>query len=304
MIKKKILNFNWSFTNKCNLKCLHCIADAGLEHDNELNIDEAKYVIDQLSELGCDCIHFTGGECLTRSDFLEVSQYAKDKGIDMTLVTNATLINSKNINIIKNIFNDVRISLNGANNESHDKIRGNGNFKKVIETIKMLNEIEIPLLFFVTVGNINVSEINDIIELCRNYNAVGLKVDTIVLEGRALNNKDMFDLTDTQVHWLIRQFDHNFNGDLEEDDICNISSESLYLSPDGNVFPCVHLGLNNRNKFLLGNIRTTSIEEMISKFDKDVYPICINKKCIYKFYYKGTNYILGTMNSNNKICLM
>jgi len=299
----QIKNFSWSFTNKCNLRCLHCIIDSGEEKNKELTTQEAKNVINQLYELNCGCIHFTGGECLTKPNFLEIAQYCKDKGLKATLVTNATLVNENNIDIIKNIFNDVRVSLNGSSEESHDKIRGNGNFAKTIKAIKLLNRAHISIIFFITLGNINMNEMTNIIKLCHKYNAIGLKIDSIVLEGRALNHEDIFKLDDDQIQWLVQEFRNNFDGDLTEDDVCNISNESLYLTADGDVYPCVHLALHNRVKYLLGNVRDVSVESMIRKLNKEIYPKCQNKKCVHKFYSKGENYVLGTRNPNNKVCL-
>ena len=299
----EIKTISWSFTNKCNLNCLHCIVDAGKEYHDELSTIESKNVVDQLSQLNCNCIHFTGGECLTKPNFLDVAEYCLKKDINTTLVTNATLLDDTNVDIIKNIFNDVRVSLNGASEKTHDFIRGKGNFNKTLKVIDLLNNAGVPVIFFVTLGSINYSEITDIIKLSRVYKAAGLKIDSVVIEGRALGYQEIFSLDAQQTQSLVDEFNNGLSGILEEDDLCNISSQSLYLSPAGDVYPCVHLSLNKSKRYFLGNVREMTILQMIQKFNREILPDCKNKKCIYKFYSKGSNYILGTKNPNNSRCL-
>jgi len=300
----KIKNFNWAFTNRCNLKCLHCIVSSGKEKKNELSIQEAKDVVDQLYKLNCCCIHFTGGECLSKPGFFEVAQYCKHKGIDVTLVTNGTLIDKNNIGTIKNIFHDIRISLNGVNKGSHDAVRGEGNFEKTISAVRLINNENIPLIFFVTLRKSNFHDINKIIQLCKRYKAVGFKIDYTVLGGRAVNYKDKFYLDDQQIKWLISEFCKNFNGRVQEDDKCNINNESLYLTADGYVYPCVHLALDNKVKYCLGNVRAIPVESMIKELQKSIGSKYKNRKCVHKFYSYGNNYILGTRNLNDASCLI
>ena len=72
---------SWNITRRCNLKCVHCYIDAGLAEPGELNTKEALDVVDQMAEVGVPLILFTGGEPLTRPDFFEIAEYAKDRGI-------------------------------------------------------------------------------------------------------------------------------------------------------------------------------------------------------------------------------
>jgi len=70
----------WNYTKKCNLKCPHCFSDSTFNHksENELNTDEAKRVIDMLSENDVITVNFCGGEPLTREDLFEVMRYAHE----------------------------------------------------------------------------------------------------------------------------------------------------------------------------------------------------------------------------------
>ena len=58
----------WEITDACNLRCIHCEADAGLAARDELDTDEALGLADSLAALGCRHVCLTGGEPLVRPD--------------------------------------------------------------------------------------------------------------------------------------------------------------------------------------------------------------------------------------------
>ncbi|MFR5450012.1 MAG: radical SAM protein [Roseburia hominis] len=55
-------------------------------------------------------------------------------------MTNATLLNEKNVNAIVNAVDNISISLDGANEETVSLIRGANVFKKVLEVIELLHK--------------------------------------------------------------------------------------------------------------------------------------------------------------------
>ena len=71
------LSVVWNYTKKCNLKCSHCFSDSHFNQKskNELTIEEAKCVIDDLAANDVVTVNFCGGEPLTRDDLLDVMSY-------------------------------------------------------------------------------------------------------------------------------------------------------------------------------------------------------------------------------------
>ena len=67
----------WDVTNRCNLKCMHCLNRSGDEryHDfsNELSSSEAIDVCRQIIELNPYSVCLCGGEPLLRTDFFDIS---------------------------------------------------------------------------------------------------------------------------------------------------------------------------------------------------------------------------------------
>src|SRR5581483_4846708 len=66
-------------THRCNLPCTHCYLPDHEDH-GELSFDEICGIFDQLREAGTLFLTLTGGEVLSRSDFLEIVDAAAERG--------------------------------------------------------------------------------------------------------------------------------------------------------------------------------------------------------------------------------
>lgn len=83
----------WELTRRCNLKCAHCRASAGDGGvGNELSLEEAKAVVDDIASFAQPILILTGGEPLLCPCLFELIAYAKAKGLKPVIGTNATLI--------------------------------------------------------------------------------------------------------------------------------------------------------------------------------------------------------------------
>ena len=83
-------------TRRCPLECLHCYNNLPMgdmeAKRRELTKEEHFKMLDELAEMGCFWLLYTGGEIFARKDFLEIYTYAKKKGFLITLFTNGTII--------------------------------------------------------------------------------------------------------------------------------------------------------------------------------------------------------------------
>ncbi len=177
----------WNITKACNLRCIHCYARAtpGPSPD-ELTTDEAKRVIDDLSEFGVPVILFSGGEPLSRKDLIELSAYASEKGIRVVISTNGTLITKDVAKQLKDVgLSYVGVSLDGTK-PIHDRFRGmEGAYDKAIEGIlnSMEEGIKVGLRF--TINRRNYKEIPHMFELMRIYGIPRVCFYHLVYTGRA-----------------------------------------------------------------------------------------------------------------------
>ncbi len=84
---------HWSITGKCNFRCKHCFMSAPDAKFGEISHEQALDVIDQLADCGIYQVELTGGEPLIRSDFMELVDALRAKGIHITnIYTNGALV--------------------------------------------------------------------------------------------------------------------------------------------------------------------------------------------------------------------
>ena len=84
-------------TDKCNLHCKHCIADAVTTKTLIADRDEIYAIADKIIGVKPRLITVTGGEPMVLPFFFELSEYLrKNTNGEMNLMTNGTYINEEN----------------------------------------------------------------------------------------------------------------------------------------------------------------------------------------------------------------
>lgn len=134
------IGVQWEITQKCNLNCAHCIANAQITRKEE-SYNEIKKIADKLFALSPTSLTITGGEPMILKCFWRISEYIRKKySGKLILMTNGTMINSENVSIIADIYDEVSVSIDGVDENSCSVIRGKGVFHKVIGSVKLLKQ--------------------------------------------------------------------------------------------------------------------------------------------------------------------
>ncbi len=157
----------WNSTQRCNLRCIHCYANAENKHyPNELTTTEAKALIEDLGVLGAPVLLFSGGEPILREDLFELATLATGKGIRAVLSTNGTLITATVAQKLKKAgFSYVGVSLDGAE-ETNNKFRGGTNaYQAAMEGIRNCKKAGVKPGLRFTVTKYNVNDLPRIFEL-------------------------------------------------------------------------------------------------------------------------------------------
>lgn len=178
----------WEVTRACELKCVHCRADAQLSADpRELTHEEGINLIDQIYEMDNPMIVFTGGDCMLRKDLYELADYAIKKGMRVSMSPSAT------DNVTKEkmqLFHDVGLSrwgfsLDGPTPEIHDVFRGTpGSFNLTVEKIKYLKELNMPLQINTVISRYNYDSLEQMSKLVAELGAVMWYIFLLVPTGR------------------------------------------------------------------------------------------------------------------------
>ncbi|WGI17384.1 heme b synthase [Methanonatronarchaeum sp. AMET-Sl] len=176
----------WELTRSCNLKCSHCRASSIYSPEpDELTTKQAKKVVDEIAKIGHILI-LTGGEPLIRDDVYKISDYADKKGLRVVLATNGTTLDkNKTQRLIDAGIQRISISIDGSKPKSHDNFRGiEGAYKKAINGIQILKEMNMPFQINTTITQKNVDELPKLIEMSNELGAKAHHIFMLVPTGR------------------------------------------------------------------------------------------------------------------------
>ncbi len=121
-----------SVTDRCNLRCVYCLPEAGVQwqpRENLLTAEEITTIVETATEGGVKRVRLTGGEPLVRPDILEiVERIASIPGIEeVSLTTNAMLLERLARPLANAGLKRVNVSLDTLNATKFKRITRGGN---------------------------------------------------------------------------------------------------------------------------------------------------------------------------------
>ncbi|MDE7065765.1 MAG: 12,18-didecarboxysiroheme deacetylase [Desulfovibrionaceae bacterium] len=176
----------WNMTRRCNLKCVHCYAQALDEHGrDDISTEQAKTMIDDLAAYGAPVMLFSGGEPLVRQDLTELAKHATLKGMRAVISTNGTLITREKARELKEVgLSYVGISLDGLESV-HDHFRGvPGAFRKALQGIENCQAEGLKVGLRFTINKRNAGEVPGIFGLLRDLEVPRACFYHLVYSGR------------------------------------------------------------------------------------------------------------------------
>jgi MoaA/NifB/PqqE/SkfB family radical SAM enzyme len=234
----------------------------------ELTTEEIKKLLKDAYEIGVRYVGLTGGEAFLRKDIFEIGKFAKGLGINVTVASNGTLINEKNIEEISKSFDSMAISVDGFKRETHDSLRGvTGVYDSALRAIELLKSKGLPITINMVVNNQNFEEIEDYLEF---FSKKGVHIQLTPVHDYAVSflkvneNIKNFDLNKFNQEWarLSQKYPFLSRGfykhvptflsspkDLLKSFTCFAASAVFFVNPLGDVFPCEFL------RAKMGNVR-------------------------------------------------
>lgn len=154
-------------TFKCPLHCQHCYTDCyntPKDLKKELNTQEIFQILDKVYNSGIFWLCFTGGDPLTRADFLEIYTYAKKMGFIISVFTSGVLITEKIADFFKQLTPFcIELTLNGITQKTYEAISNvKGSYELVMSAIKKLKERKIPFQIKTQMTRQNYQELKEI----------------------------------------------------------------------------------------------------------------------------------------------
>ncbi|MBV9759674.1 MAG: radical SAM protein [Acidobacteriaceae bacterium] len=272
-------------TSKCNLKCPYCYNQ---EHRHQLiqigkqqapsekktplstEPETAKLlqVVEEAAGLGFTSLKLTGGEALLNKDALRIAARAKECGMSVNLLTNATLITESVAAEISKVVDSVSISLDSDNAEEHDTVRGAGTHAAVLRSINLLKEKGLKHLHLnAVITPVNLKSVGSFLDYAWN----SLKADQVTIAATGLN------VEDPNGRWRAGEYmlsgdEYRFVYDQERDFYvkrknaeanmpvvrtsslfrrhCGVGNGLLSVDPNGDIYPCQTL---HNPEFVTGN---------------------------------------------------
>ena len=262
------LSVQLDLTYRCNERCIHCY----LDHDDhgEMNTAEIKGLLDQMADAGVFFLTISGGEIMMRKDFFEILEHAHARTFSIKLKTNGVLIRKKEAERIRALgVESVQISVYSHRAEVHDAItKMPGSFRQTIEAVRLLRTVGLH----VTMANVlmvqNAQDYPGVRTLANELGAQCTLDPTItpMMDGdRSILelNVDKAALRevfrDIALVGNVEEFCAPPQG-VDEDALdmlpCSAGHTACYVSPYGDVYPCVQFPLPS------GNVRSTKFVDI------------------------------------------
>jgi radical SAM protein with 4Fe4S-binding SPASM domain len=257
------LSVQLDVTYRCNERCVHCY----LDHDDhgEMTTAEIKDLLEQLAEAGVFFLTISGGEILLRKDFFEILEFARAKSFCVKLKTNALLIGKKEADRIRSLgVESVQVSIYSHKAAVHDSItKVPGSLARSVNAIRFLQEQGLHVIIANVLMVQNFGDYPGVRALAAELR-VQCTIDptiTPMMDG----NRSILNMGLDQKSLTAVFHDPNFVGETQEscaipagpdEDVldstpCSAGHTACYVSPYGDVYPCVQFPLPT------GNVRKT-----------------------------------------------
>lgn len=260
-------------TNLCNLRCSHCYnnsnSDLKTREISEKMIESL--LLSNFPSKQANVI-LSGGEPLLHTKFVNILRLLRKYSANIYIYTNGIFI-MKYIKELQECGANITFSLDGADEESNDPVRGEGTFKSTLtaieDTLKSgISSEKIAISF--TIHKYNVDRVFDMLCLAENLSVKKVFVNAVSALGRNNDEKLSLQVEDLVNLWkCLLKYSKNSSMFIDSDMFwkaeyikknipipqdCSMCS-NVRISVDGDVYPCPQF--NDKN-ILNQNIQENS----------------------------------------------
>jgi radical SAM protein with 4Fe4S-binding SPASM domain len=269
VLRHQPLSVHFDLTYRCNERCVHCY----LDHDDhgELTTAECLTVMKDLASAGTLFLTFSGGEIFLRPDLYEILAEARRLHFDVSLKTNALLVTEERAARLREFgVRRVQISVYSDIPEVHDAItKVPGSLQRTLAAIPLLLEQGLQVKLACPLMRENLLAYRGVMALAEKIGVPYVLDLTITpmmdgneapLAHRIPVSSLLPVMQDPALHACKPQptaeaaramqdypatigsaVSSGIESSAYEDLPCSAGHNSCYISPYGDVFPCVQL---------------------------------------------------------------
>lgn len=260
MRERKPFSVLFEITPRCNFNCIHCYLQNSHSFP-QLPTDRIKKIIDILYKNSILFLTLTGGEILTRPDFLDIYMYAKRKGFLVELFTNGYLFTDEIISVLhKYPPLLVDITLYGGTDEIYYKVTGVKNaLERVLENCRKLKAADVRFTLKSPIIRNTYDEIKEMKQIADDLGVTFVSTFDII---PTINRDESPRELQMPLSVILKnEFDNHLElisqgkrekGKINFDEIaklaendcvyaCNVALNSFVIDYNGNMCPCMKL---------------------------------------------------------------
>lgn len=245
---------------RCPNNCIHCSSLSNEYCDEVLNYDLFTDVVRNVASLGAKTICLSGGEPFLHSRIVDMVKFVASLGLQVYIYTSGVIFNMQNQrtfisrDVLKTISKDVTkliFNLEAATSQTYDAIMGTKDcFEIMKQSICNAHEMSIITEAHFVPMKLNVSEVKEVVALCKTLNISKISFLRLVLHGRAQQNEAKVALSDEELEQL-KSFLESLQVHAEIDvrvgvplsintecHKCEAARGKLNIKYDGRVYPC------------------------------------------------------------------
>lgn len=274
---------------KCPNNCVHCSSLSNQQCIEKIDYNHFVLIVNDAVKLGTRTICLSGGEPFLHDRIVDMILYISSIGLQSYVYTsgivfdiddqrtslNRDVLEAISKNVTKLIFN-----VEASKPSTYDKIMGTtGCFDKMKQSIYDANSFSITTEAHFVPMKLNISEVKDVVSLCKELNVSKLSFLRLVLHGRALMNESEIALSSKELDRFKKELTELKN--TSEIGIrigvplaigishhkCEAADGKLNIKYDGNVFPCEIF----KNNCISHSLRGTRPESIHDKSLFDIY---------------------------------
>ena len=215
------LFISWQLTRDCDLCCLHCCTESapGKRLVDELDVDEAMRLADDIARNAVPYVMLCGGEPLVVPHFLALAETLGQAGVQLKIETNGQRFDAEIADRLARLpIRSVQVSLDGDTQEIYERQRTGASLAKAHAACRAAGDAGLPLEVTFAPTRLNIHEAEPVIERARALGAFRFNTGRLMRIGTAARGWGRLEPTEAQYREfrrVLQRLSRSLEGELE-----------------------------------------------------------------------------------------